>query len=126
LEVNHPEHKARCERSQKSIANAFESVLGFPVDVKISLASLSISGEEPDVHTCEHHNCPIKERTFASSWKAETDFLDESTSYWPRGNYNINNGAAMHGIDSSYSGREVLDALALENNPSVALAAKSR
>lgn len=40
LEVSHPEHKAKCERSQKTIANIFKSVLGFPVDVKISLASL--------------------------------------------------------------------------------------
>eukprot|EP00250_Pteridium_aquilinum_P018179 c23979_g6_i1 orf=218-4453(+) len=46
LEVSHPEHKARCERSQKSIANVFTSVLGFPVEVKISLASLPAENEQ--------------------------------------------------------------------------------
>lgn len=45
LEVSHPEHKAKCERSQKSIANVFKSVLGFPVEVKISLASLPAENE---------------------------------------------------------------------------------
>ncbi|KAI5083231.1 hypothetical protein GOP47_0002974 [Adiantum capillus-veneris] len=46
LEVSHPEHKAKCERSQKTIANIFKSVLGFPVDVKVSLASLPAENEQ--------------------------------------------------------------------------------
>ncbi|MCO5578737.1 hypothetical protein L7F22_032582 [Adiantum nelumboides] len=46
LEVSHPEHKAKCERSQKTIATIFKSVLGFPVDVKVSLASLPAENEQ--------------------------------------------------------------------------------
>ena len=97
------------------------------MDVIISLASLSLSEEEPDVHTCEHHHCSIKEGSCATSLKAETDFLNESTSYWPRGNYNVKCGHVMQGIDGSYSdGEKVFDALALETNPSAVLSGKSR
>ncbi|MCO5601350.1 hypothetical protein L7F22_055470 [Adiantum nelumboides] len=44
LEVHNPTHKSSCERSQKSIACLLEAVLGFPVEIKICLASLSIEG----------------------------------------------------------------------------------
>lgn len=54
LEFSHPEHKSRCERSQKSISNVFEAVLGFPVDVKICLASL-----------------PPEEQAGSSTWVSE-------------------------------------------------------
>lgn len=46
LEVCHPNHKSSCERSQKSIANLFQSVLGFPVEIKTSLASLPAEVEQ--------------------------------------------------------------------------------
>lgn len=53
LEVCHPAHKSSCERSQKSIANLFEMVLGFPVDIKISLASLPAEGELPNLRATQ-------------------------------------------------------------------------
>ncbi|KAH7430016.1 hypothetical protein KP509_09G078500 [Ceratopteris richardii] len=46
LEMSHPEHKIKCERSQKAIGNIFKTVLGFPVEVKISLASLPAENKQ--------------------------------------------------------------------------------
>ena len=40
LEVCYPDHKLNCERSQKSIASLFESVIGFPIEIRTTLASL--------------------------------------------------------------------------------------
>ncbi|KAH7281423.1 hypothetical protein KP509_36G046800 [Ceratopteris richardii] len=39
-EICNPDHNASCGRSQKRIADLFEAVLGFPVEIKMSLASL--------------------------------------------------------------------------------------
>ncbi|MCO5600545.1 hypothetical protein L7F22_054659 [Adiantum nelumboides] len=47
LEVCNPDDTASCERSQKRIANLFELVLGFPVEIKMSLASLFVETESP-------------------------------------------------------------------------------
>ncbi|MCO5601076.1 hypothetical protein L7F22_055195 [Adiantum nelumboides] len=47
LEVCNPDDTASCERSQKRIANLFELVLGFPVEIKMSLASLFVEAESP-------------------------------------------------------------------------------
>ena len=46
LEVYYPEHKLNCERSQKSIASLFESVIGFPIEIRTTLASLSLGIEK--------------------------------------------------------------------------------
>ncbi|KAH7284272.1 hypothetical protein KP509_34G046100 [Ceratopteris richardii] len=40
LEICNPDDNASCGRSQKRIADLFEAVLGFPVEIKMSLASL--------------------------------------------------------------------------------------
>ncbi|KAH7415283.1 hypothetical protein KP509_14G036000 [Ceratopteris richardii] len=42
LEVSKPAEKSSCEQSQKSIALLFQSVLGFPVGIKVSLAPHSV------------------------------------------------------------------------------------
>ncbi|KAI5062254.1 hypothetical protein GOP47_0022793 [Adiantum capillus-veneris] len=44
LEVHNPTHKSSCERLQKNITHLFEVVLGFPVEIKTSLASLPAEG----------------------------------------------------------------------------------
>ncbi|KAH7295142.1 hypothetical protein KP509_27G034600 [Ceratopteris richardii] len=46
LEMSDPEHKAKSERSRKAIGNVFKSILGIPVEVKISLASLPAENEK--------------------------------------------------------------------------------
>ncbi|KAH7292212.1 hypothetical protein KP509_29G056200 [Ceratopteris richardii] len=70
LEICGPSNRSSCERAQRSIAQLFEMVLGFPVEIKMCLASpqgevqkngstqVSVRGNEGD--SVKHSHIPTK------------------------------------------------------------------
>ena len=79
VDVLNPNHMHSFQRSEKSIAILFESVLGFPVEVRASLASLpetSVSRLYKPAPTCqgEQHRI-IEKHSINGCYKDDEDLL---------------------------------------------------